>query len=59
MERKQEVVLAPPGGGPALTLMLPDERQRQEWMVGLGAVPGLFRCVWGGVRWGGAGRGQV
>lgn len=44
-EHRQEVALAPPGGGPPVVLAFPDERQRDEWMVGLGQVPGLFRSV--------------
>lgn len=40
-----ELALAPPGGGPAALLAFPDEQQRNEWMVGLGHVPGLFRCA--------------
>ncbi|KAL4430960.1 hypothetical protein ABPG75_006216 [Micractinium tetrahymenae] len=44
-EHGGEVALAPPGSGPAVVLAFPDERQRDEWMVGLGRVPGLFRRV--------------
>ncbi|EFN59416.1 hypothetical protein CHLNCDRAFT_137935 [Chlorella variabilis] len=45
MERKQELGLTPAGGGAVVSLGMPDEQQAQEWMVGLAAVPGLFRRV--------------
>lgn len=44
MEKKQELGLTPAGGSAAVSFSMPDERQAQEWMVGLAAVPGLFRC---------------
>ncbi|KAI3433566.1 hypothetical protein D9Q98_003377 [Chlorella vulgaris] len=45
MEKKQELGLTPAGGSAAVSFSMPDERQAQEWMVGLAAVPGLFRRV--------------
>lgn len=42
-QRQRELSLDVPHEG-ILLLMFPSEEERDQWMVALGKVPGLFRC---------------